>query len=134
MSVAILVLALIFMPGSSALAFDNRPPLAPNNVNAAGHDSRIDLRWQFDTDPNLDGYNIYRADSNDGLFTKLNDSANTVSVYSDFFGANGRPYVKSTAKLGGEESKPSNIVSATSNAMTDKQLLTSVQEAVFRYF
>ncbi|MGB2864216.1 MAG: glucoamylase family protein [Sedimentisphaerales bacterium] len=113
------------------------PPPAPNDVNAVGHDSRIDLRWQFDTDPNLEGYNIYRADSNEGPFTKLNDSAHTVSVYSDFFGENDQTYyyhVKSAAILGGGESGPSNIVSATSYAMTDEQLLTSVQEAVFRYF
>ncbi|MBN2592239.1 MAG: hypothetical protein JXA81_01940, partial [Sedimentisphaerales bacterium] len=113
------------------------PPPAPNDVAAVGHDSRIDLKWQFDTDPNLEGYNIYRADSNDGHFTKLNDSPHTVSVYSDFFGENDQTYyyyVKSVAILGGGESGPSNIVSATSYAMTDEQLLTSVQEAVFRYF
>jgi len=113
------------------------PPPAPNDVNAVGHDSRIDLIWQFDTDPNLAGYNIYRADSNDGPFTKLNDSVHTFSVYSDFFGANDRTYyyyVTSAAILEGGQSEPSNIVSATSYAMTDEQLLTSVQEAVFRYF
>jgi len=113
------------------------PPPAPNDVNAVAHDSRIDLKWQLDTDPNLAGYNIYRADSNDGIFTKLNDSVHTFSVYSDFFGVNDQTYyyyVKSAAILGGGESEPSNIVSATSYAMTDEQLLTSVQEAVFRYF
>jgi hypothetical protein len=113
------------------------PPPAPNDVTATGHDSRIDLRWQFDTDPNLEGYNIYRADSEEGLFTKLNDSLHTVSVYSDFFGVNDQTYyyyVKSVAILDGGESEPSNIASATSYAMTDEQLLTSVQEAVFRYF
>jgi len=113
------------------------PPPAPNDVTATGHDSRIDLRWQFDTDPNLEGYNIYRADSEEGPFTKLNDSVHTVSVYSDFFGVNDQTYyyyVKSVAILDGGESEPSNIASATSYAMTDEQLLTSVQEAVFRYF
>jgi hypothetical protein len=113
------------------------PPPAPNDVTAVGHDSRIDLKWSFNTDPNLEGYNIYRADSNDGPFTKLNDSVHTVSVYSDFFGENDRRYyyyVRSVAILEGGESEPSNIASAASYAMDDEQLLTSVQEAVFRYF
>jgi hypothetical protein len=113
------------------------PPPTPDDVTAVGHDGRIDLRWRFDTDPNLEGYNIYRADSNDGPFAILNDEIHTVSVYSDFFGANGRTYyyyVKSVAILGGGESGPSNIASAASYAMTDEQLLTSVQEAAFRYF
>jgi len=113
------------------------PPPAPNGVTATGHDSRIDLRWQPSTDPNLEGYNLYRADSADGPFTKLNDSMHKVSAYSDFFGVNSRTYhyyVKSVAIRGGGESEPSNTVSATSYAMTDEQLLTSLQEATFRYF
>lgn len=113
------------------------PPPAPNDVTATGHDSRIDLSWQFDTDPNLEGYNIYRADCKEGPFIKLNDLPHTVSAYSNFFGVNDRTYcycVTSVAIRGGGESEPSNIASATSYAMTDEQLLTSVQEAVFRYF
>ena len=112
-------------------------PPAPNDVTATGHDRRIDLRWSFDTDPNLAGYNIYRSESEEGPFMRLNGSVHKVGVYSDFFGANDRTYyyyVTSEAILGGGQSEPSNIVSATSYAMTDEQLLTSVQEAVFRYF
>ena len=106
-------------------------------MTATGHDSRIDLRWPFDTDPNLEGYNIYRADAAQGPFTRINASVYKASVYSDFFGVNGRTYyycVRSVAIRGGGESEPSQTVSATSAAMTDEQLLTSVQEAVFRYF
>jgi hypothetical protein len=113
------------------------PPPAPREVTATGHDSRVDLRWPFDTDPNLEGYNIYRADSAAGPFTRLNHAVHKASVYSDLFGANDRTYyycIKSVAIRGGGESEPSEIVSATSHAMTDEQLLTSVQEAVFRYF
>jgi len=109
------------------------PPPAPHVVTATGHDSRIDLRWPFDTDPSLEGYNIYRADSAAGPFTKLNDSVHKASVHSDFFGVNDQTYyyyVKSVAIRGGGESEPSNTVSATSYAMTDEQLLTSLQEAV----
>ena len=113
------------------------PPLAPHEVIAAGHDSRIDLRWPFSTDPNLEGYHIYRAEAAAGPFAGLNDSVHKACVYSDFFGVNDRTYyycVKSVAIRGGGESEPSNVVCATSVAMTDEQLLTSVQEAAFRYF
>lgn len=113
------------------------PPAAPQGAIAVGHDSRIDLRWPLDTDPNVEGYNIYRAETEDGPFTKLNKSLHRTSIYSDFFSANGRTYfyyVKAAAIRGGGESEPSNVVSATSYAMTDEQLLTSIQEATFRYF
>lgn len=113
------------------------PPPAPNDVTATGHDSRVDLRWTFSADPNLEGYSVYRAESEEGPFIKLNDAVHTVCVYSDFFGANDMTYhyqVRSVAIRDGGESEPSNIASATSYAMTDEELLTSVQQAVFCYF
>ena len=109
---------------------------SPTGVIAAGHDSRIDLRWQPVSVPSLQGYNVYRAASEAGPFTKLNSAVHTVSVYSDFFGTNDQTYYYYvTAVDGGSvESDASDIVSSTSYAMTDDQLLTSVQEATFRYF
>ncbi|MBN1359469.1 MAG: hypothetical protein JW993_02705 [Sedimentisphaerales bacterium] len=113
------------------------PPPAPNDVTAVGHDSRIDLRWSSVPDPNREGYYIYRADSAEGTFVKLNEQAHPLPVYSNFFGVNDQTYyycVTSAAIHEGGESEPSNVVAGTSYAMTDEQLLTSVQEAVFRYF
>ncbi len=102
-------------------------------VIATGHDSRIDLRWPFDA--NVDGYNIYRSASALGPFTKINSLLHTVSVYSDFFGTNDETYFYYvTTVVNGEESGASGTVSATSYAMTDDELLTSVQESHFRYF
>jgi len=104
-------------------------------LTATGHDKRIDLRWRPIHTPSLKGYNIYRADSRMGPFTKLNSSVHTVSVYSDFLGVNDRTcYYYITSVLRSGETAASGIVSATSYAMTDEQLLTSVQEATFRYF
>jgi hypothetical protein len=104
-------------------------------LTATGHDKRIDLRWRPVQTLSLNGYNIYRADSSSGPFTKLNSAVHTTSVYSDFLGVNDKTgYYYITAVLGGAETGQSGIVSATSYAMTDEQLLTSVQEAVFRYF
>jgi len=67
----------------------------------------------------------YRADSVQGPFTKLNRPMHKVSVCGDFLGVNDRMYcyrVRSVA-IGGGESDPSKVVSATSHAMTDEQLL-----------
>jgi hypothetical protein len=113
------------------------PPAAPDDVTAVGYDSRIDLKWTFSPDPNLAGYNIYRGESEDEPFVRINDSPHALSIYSDFFGVNDQTYyyhVRSVAIRGGGESDPSNTVVATSAAMTEEELLTSVQEATFRYF
>ena len=111
------------------------PPNEPNDIIAAGHDSRIDLRWNPVTGLGFEGYNIYRADSQIGPFTQINNSVHTVSVYSDFLGVNGETkYYYITSVGEGGESGASQIVSATSYVMNDSELLTSVQEATFRYF
>jgi hypothetical protein len=108
---------------------------APTGVVATGHDSRIDLRWGSLSDTVLQNYNIYRSTSETGTYTKLNSSGHATVAYSDFFGANGQTYYYYvTAVTSSGESSASSIVSASSYAMTDNQLLTSVQEATFRYF
>ncbi|MBN2138490.1 MAG: hypothetical protein JW720_11850 [Sedimentisphaerales bacterium] len=104
-------------------------------LTATGHEKRIDLQWKPLSAPALQGYNIYRADSPAGPFTKLNDSPYEMTVYTDFLGENALTrHYRIAPVLPGGESAPSNVVSAASYAMTDDQLLTSVQRATFRYF
>ena len=106
----------------------------PSNPRAQGHDSRIDLGWDLADDSG--GYHIYRADAEQGPFQRINADVHRVHVYSDFLGENDRTcfYRITRVRGDGSESEPSAVVSATSFAMTDEQLLTSVQEAAFRYF
>jgi hypothetical protein len=106
------------------------------SLTAVGHDSRIDLEWQPLSAPSLRGYNIYRSESADGPFAKLNDSPYKFAVYSDFLGPADRNtyhyYISSELKS--TETAKSGIVAAAAKAMTDDELLSSVQEATFRYF
>jgi hypothetical protein len=107
-------------------------PNEPNGLIATGHDRRIDLTWNPVT--GVGGYNIYRADSVAGPFTKINTSLDDIAVHSDFLGTNGSTkYYYVVSVVGGIESSPSEVVSAATYAMTDEQLLTSIQEATFRY-
>ncbi len=101
-----------------------------------GHDCRVDLRWPPVTDREIRGYNIYRGDSPDGPFAKLNPDIHQLPVYSDFIGENDRAYYYYVVPVDifGKESARSQLTSAMPRAMTDDQLLTSVQEAAFRYF
>jgi len=66
----------------------------------------------------------------------VNDVIHGPSVYSDFFGENDNTYYYYVTAVNEifEESEPSDTVSATSYAMSDQELLISVQEATFRYF
>jgi len=110
-------------------------PAMPLEVVASGHDSRIDLVWQRPEGSTLDGWSVWRADRWDGPFSRLNAKPHPYSVYSDFLGENGRTYFYRVTALRGTNSvATSQVVSATSRAMTDEELLTSVQQATFRYF
>ncbi len=111
-------------------------PNRPEGIIATGHDSRIDLRWTVDTDTNLAGYFIYRSQTLSGTYTKLNPTFHETHLYSDFFGQNNQTYYYyiTAANQNYEESPASDTVFSTSYAMTEDQLLSSVQEAMFRYF
>jgi hypothetical protein len=105
----------------------------PDGLTATGQDSRIDLRWN--PVAGVIGYNIYRADSTACPFTKLNANVHRTNVYSDFIGTNNTTkYYCVVSVMGTGVSAPSDTVSAASYAMTDEQLLTSVQQATFRFF
>ena len=99
---------------------------------ATGHDRRIDLVWEG----GQAGYHVYRSDNAEGPFERLTGQPWRLTVYSDFLGANGRTCHYRVTSLDPQavESVPSKTVSARSYAMTDDQLLTSVQEATLRYF
>ncbi len=105
-------------------------------LRAQGHDSRIDLAWTPIAEQKTLGYQIYRSDSPTGPFEKISRVAHKLPFYSDFLGENDRVYFYRVTQIDMEhhESKPSEVVSAKTQAMTDEQLLTSVQEATFRYF
>ncbi len=115
---------------------DNVPPAAPVDLAAEGADQRIDLKWQRNTEEDLQGYNIYRSDSENGPFEKINNTVHTVHLYSDFFGENDKTYYYRVTAVDEDflESDPSASVHATSESMTEEELLTSVQRATFRYF
>lgn len=106
-----------------------------DDLKATGHDSRIDLVWEPASDAK--GYNIYRSENVRDAYVKLNDKPHATHVYSDFIGENDKTFLYSVKEVGADNKESAGIasvVSATSRAMTDDELLTSVQEATFRYF
>jgi exo beta-1,2-glucooligosaccharide sophorohydrolase (non-reducing end) len=127
--IGIIGLALL---GSSPAA---SPPDARSKPTATGHERRIDVVWEPSDAPGADGWNIWRARQAGGPFERLNARPQHHTVCSDFLGSNGATFFYRVSGLsGGAEVSTSAVVSASSRAMTDDQLLTSVQEATFRYF
>jgi exo beta-1,2-glucooligosaccharide sophorohydrolase (non-reducing end) len=129
----LVVWASLFLRAGSVYA---KAPAGVTNLVVVGHDSRIDLRWTASGARDVTGYRVYRAKASSGPFEQIAPARHQPNVYSDFIGANERLFYYRVTAVGrdGGESVRSKAVSGRSRAMTDEQLLTSVQEATFRYF
>ncbi|MBN2375173.1 MAG: beta-glucosidase [Sedimentisphaerales bacterium] len=105
-------------------------------LQARGHDSRIDLRWEPIQATDIRGYDIYRAGSREGLFTKINSQVHRQTIYSDFIGNNDQRYYYRVKIMYQDCQRwhPGGIVTAATQAMSEEELLSSVQEATLRYF
>ncbi|KPL13388.1 MAG: hypothetical protein AMS26_14615, partial [Bacteroides sp. SM23_62] len=117
-------------------AGNGETPEKPRSPLVKGSDSRIDLKWKRNTEINLEGYYIYRSQSLNGPYTKLNPVFHTVNLYSDFLGENDKTYYYYITAINRDflESEPSDTVFGSSMALSEDELLTSIQEATFRYF
>ncbi|MGH9736863.1 MAG: choice-of-anchor D domain-containing protein [Candidatus Acidiferrales bacterium] len=58
----------------------------------AGASHSVDLRWGPSSTSGVIGYNVYRGNSADGTFTKLNTAIDASTTYSDSSVAEGRTY------------------------------------------
>jgi hypothetical protein len=115
-------------------AQDTIPPVTPYNVKAFGYEKHIDVSWYNNTEPDLQGYKIYRRSGNQFIFyvnVPREKSYLTLSL-----GITGiTNYFKVSAyDLSGNESSLSDSVEATTHVMSDDEFLDMVQRATFRYF
>jgi hypothetical protein len=112
----------------------------PKNLQAHGYERHVDLSW----DPpsatpralaGLGRFVIYR--SLDGThFEAIGTQTPGVFRYTDYLGKVGETahYKIAYSDSYYRDSAPTTIVSATTHAMTDQELLTMLQEACFRYY
>lgn len=124
-----------------ALLFANtcteaQTPSAPGGVAATGYEQHIELTWQPNAEPNVTGYKIYRS-VNGGASFEFLKQVGKEPIATDWTGDEGqnlsRQY-KIAALAGASESASSNEVLATTQAMSDEELLEMTQRATFRYF
>lgn len=112
------------------------PPLDPvDKLAVTGHDSRVDVVWEPAAPAGVEGWTVWRSSQASGPFERLTARPQSHTVHSDFIGSNGAAFFyRVTGVRGGVDVSTSAVARASSRAMTDDELLTSVQEAAFRYF
>ena len=91
------------------------PPAPPTNLVATPGNAQVALNWDDNTEPDLNGYNVYRSTTPGGPYTKVNGALVAVSDYADTGLTNGTTYyyvvrAENTSAL---ESGNSNEASAT---------------------
>ena len=88
-------------------------PSLPTGLTAAGNG--ISLDWADNTEANLAGYNVYRATSSGGTYTKLNSALVLTSNYVDSATTIGTTYFYKVTAVdnAGNESAQTAFVSAT---------------------
>lgn len=93
---------------------DATPPANPTGLVAVGGINKIDLSWNANSDPDLQGYNVYRSATSGGPYTKINGAVITSTTYSDSVGGGSTfYYVVRAVDLSNNESGNSNEASAT---------------------
>ena len=90
------------------------PPAAPTGLIATAGDKEISLDWADNGEPDLDGYNVYRAAASGGPFTKINGALVSTSDYTDtgLTGGVTYYYVVRAVDTGAQESGDSNEANA----------------------
>lgn len=116
-------------------ATDLTPPAAPTRLSATGYERHADLTWQPSSSPTVLWYRIYRSTDN-AAFQPVGTQQGSWNRYADFLGAPGvsAKYRITAIDLAGQESAPSEEISATTRTMTDDELLDMVQAGCFRYY
>jgi endonuclease I len=62
---------------------DTTAPASPTGFSASGAAGRVSLAWTGNSESDLAGYNVYRSDTSNGTFTKINSALLNTSAYDD---------------------------------------------------
>lgn len=68
------------------------PPTGLSSQTGGGTPRAVELSWTASAEPGLLGYAVYRADSPDGPFSRLNGELVTTTSFIDRTGTPGQPY------------------------------------------
>jgi len=108
-----------FSSPASATPLD-APPAAPTGLAATAGNGQVSLNWSDNGEPDLAGYNIYRATAAGGPYTQINGALLTASDYLDSAVVNGTTYyyVVAAVDTGSNQSGYSSEVSATPSSVS----------------
>jgi len=107
----------------------------PVNLQARGYERHVDLSWDAPADEDLQNFVVYRSTDGNN-FEPAGIQVPGINRFSDYIGAPGRSVTYKVAAVDKayRQSALSEAVSASTQALSDDELLTMLQEACFRYY
>ncbi|HYV93198.1 MAG TPA: FG-GAP-like repeat-containing protein [Chitinophagales bacterium] len=99
-------------------------PWPPKNLQAVDVGNYVSLSWQQNPEPDVNGYNVYRSDSNGSDFQKINSQLVTTTDFMDTTAASGETYLYTvTAHIrAGSESRYSSKAEVTVATSTENMI------------
>ena len=96
---------------------DTTAPTSPTGLSANGGSGTVSLAWTGNSEADLAGYNVYRSDTSNGTYIKVNTTLVNTSAYDDnMVSASSTYFYKVTAvDSSNNESVQSGSVSATTD-------------------
>jgi hypothetical protein len=120
-------------PGSS----DSTKPGRPTKIVGRAGDRTLTLHWNKNPEQNISGYNVYRATSIGGPYTKMNANILPMQSYYDANASNGQTYYLTVSAVNSlqEESANSDTIAVNPApfANTDA-FLEYIQQTSFDFF
>lgn len=107
----------------------------PTLNSATGFEKHVDIAWSPISDAGVKYIKIYRSRDNNNFYPVAIQTPQ-INRYTDFVDETGSKFYYKVSLLDGNyaESAHSSVVSATTKAMSDDELLDMVQQAHFRYY
>ncbi|MDP2923520.1 MAG: hypothetical protein Q8O30_07390, partial [Candidatus Omnitrophota bacterium] len=104
------------------IILDTTAPNPPQGLSAVAGDTKVDLSWTTNTEPDLAGYNIYRSTTSGLGYAKINASLITTTTYQDTGLINDTTYyyVVTAVDTVGNESEHSNEAVAIPQGYTSE--------------
>ncbi len=131
-----LLLVFLFAFSASVVA-TAQAPVTPVGFSATAFERHVELRWQPNSEPNIQGYKIFRRAGDSGDFEFLKQVNNAVATL-DWTGAaqigNTFQYKIKAIATNSMESGFTEAATASLQTMSDEALLEMVQRSTFRYF
>jgi hypothetical protein len=134
---------LLAQPNQGINTLDDTPmenataPGAPKKVVARVGDKTMTLHWNKNPEYDLLGYNVYKASSAAGPFTKMNSTVLVTQSYFDVSVVNGQSYYFFVTAVNSSQQQSANsdtVVVAPKAFATTDDFLEYVQQTSFDYF